>query len=169
MRHLLLLYFLTAERFIALARFGRGKAMRPTVDAIALRRSLRFNRRLNEPLPVEEVKQMLDTFPERPQRSETIAKTLEITMKQMLACGLTSLIPPDVRRRQQNMKVAERNARDRRAACLDLFAVNGMPVMCIAKLTGNHRSTVSRYIDKVERQGVALFPRASLQGLKRGR
>jgi hypothetical protein len=169
MRHRLLMYFVTAERFIGRAHFGGGKRAKPNVDAIALQRALRFNAKLATPLPEDEVEQMFDTMPKKPQRNATIATELGVTVKEVLALGLTSLVPPEVQQRRMNARTEEKNAKDRAAAWFDSVVMSPMPVECISALTGKHRSTVSRYIKRAAQQGIVPPTRASLQGLSRWR
>ncbi len=164
MRHNLLLYFTTAERRIVYERFGNDRA---AVKAIALRRALRFNSKLADPLPKEEIAGIFDTMPEKPHRNETIVTMLGVTKEEMLACRLTSLIPSDERARKQNAEIEKKNANDLSAWWLDYFVTNGMPVLCISNLTGKDRSTVSRYVKKIQLKGIALPLRASLRGLGR--
>ena len=168
MRHKLMLYYATAQRRIAYEFFRNDPAATDTVKAIALRKTLRFNAKLADPLPREEVAGIFDTMPYKPHRNETIVSELHITKKDMLACGLTSLIPNDVRQRKENEKVSKKNAKYSAAMWLDYFVMNGMPVMCISKLMGKDRISIRRYIRKVEEkmrgEGSILPTRASLRG-----
>jgi len=164
MRHNLMLYFATAERRIAYEYFDNQSSATEVVKEIALRRTLRFNAKLVEPLPIEEVRAIFDTMPRKPQRNETIAATLRITEDEMLACGLTSLMPAQARKRREGEKTEKKNAKDRAAFWLDHFITTGMPIICISKVMGRDRTTVHRYIQKVEAQGITLPLRASLSG-----
>ncbi len=171
MRHKLMLYYATAQRRMIYEYFGNDPASTKIVKEIALRKTLRFNAKLADPLPEDEVKGIFDTMPRKPQRNETIAGELNITKEEMLACGLTSHIPKDVRKRQENEKISKRNAKDRRAWWLDYFVVNGMTVQCITKVMGKDQRTVKRYVKKIEeklkREGKVIPKRGSLRG--RGR
>lgn len=167
MRHLFLLYYATAVRMITYQFYDNDKAATDNVKAIGLRKTLRLNETLAEPLPVEEVEGIFDTMPKLPQQNRTLSEDLHVTVKEMLACGLRSLIPVEIMDRNATVAIQEKNAESIRAMYLDHFIMGGMPITCISALTGKHRSTINRYISKVEeRREVVLPPRASLRGLR---
>lgn len=162
-RHVFLLYYSTAQRVIGYAKFGGGPEATKLVKEIALRRTLRMNATLADPLPKYEVEEMFDTMPKKPQRSETVSMNLGVTMNDV-AAGLKQLVPVEMMKRQAEMKIGKQNAKKRAEALLDHLVLNGAPVTCIVKLTGKSRATVSRYIAAVAERGVELMPRTSLRG-----
>lgn len=163
-RHNFLLYYATAQRVIGYAKFGGRREGTRLVKEIALRRTLRMNATLSDPLPKHEVEEMFRTMPKKPQRSETVSVNLGVTMNDVLAAGLKQLVPVEVMKRQAEMKIEQQNAKKRSEAFLDHLVLNGAPVTCIVKLTGKSRATVSRYIAAVADSGVELLPRTSLRG-----